>query len=336
MKELSPMIKPYFDAFDMYEVKSESLKKKVDEFKEKLLLFAEQNTDMMTFYSEFQNQGFMGEYTALISAVAMAAQESSTVEESSPVVLPTVKEFVEQYRTAYDEVRKAGDRPEGEKAYLRLFDVANRTDDLIEAQIIMEKERLLWNITSADAVNILENTLKKLDPLFRATSVATIASLDAYRKSSCEEELLYFLDKSEPKKMADVNDFTMRMLLAAGIAADILSFEKGRRDVYEWASDVTAEAGARQMESARADARRDIKVLKDDFNLTFDDLLADEGVAVFMLSPENMDEYGRTKKALHNRNYEVMREILYEEILSERTIKDILLNPREKAVWLKG
>lgn len=96
-------------------------------------------------FDAYNKSGIQDKYTALITKVAMAAnsgsQESSeTIESASQ--LPSVSEFLEQYRPSYDEVCKRGGLA-GKKAYEDLFDIANKTDDLLEAQIIIEETRIL-------------------------------------------------------------------------------------------------------------------------------------------------------------------------------------------------
>lgn len=146
MNELiQPTVSALTVAFDNYQITNEALAAEVEAFKTELINFAEANDDPATFFDAYNKSGIQDKYTALITKVAMAAnsgsQESSeTIESTSQ--LPSVSEFLEQYRPSYDEVCKRGGLA-GKKAYEELFDIANKTDDLLEAQIIIEETRIL-------------------------------------------------------------------------------------------------------------------------------------------------------------------------------------------------
>lgn len=146
MNELiQPTVSALIDAFDNYQITNESLATEVESFKQELINFAEQNDDPATFFDAYAKSGIQDKYTALISKVAVASMANSEdapepIEHTSQ--LPSVKEFLEQYKVSYDEVCKR-DSVAGRAAYEELFAVADKTDDLLEAQIIIEENRLL-------------------------------------------------------------------------------------------------------------------------------------------------------------------------------------------------
>ena len=74
--------------------------------------------------------------------------------------IPTVGEFLYQYRHVYETSVKPYNRPLTEAAYQRLFDVENRTDDLLEAQMIIEKEGLLIDTVTADYKNLVKDFME--------------------------------------------------------------------------------------------------------------------------------------------------------------------------------
>ena len=51
--------------------------------------------------------------------------------------IPTVHEFLDTYRVIYENAVKPNKRELTDKAYQKLFDVENRTDDIMEAQLII-------------------------------------------------------------------------------------------------------------------------------------------------------------------------------------------------------
>lgn len=146
MNELiQPTVSALIDAFDNYQITNEALAAEVDAFKRELIDFAEQNDDPATFFDAYQKNGIQDKYTALITKVAMAGQTGADASQDTiqnEAELPSVSEFLEQYRASYDEVCKR-DSVAGKRAYEELFDIANKTDDLLEAQIIIEETRIL-------------------------------------------------------------------------------------------------------------------------------------------------------------------------------------------------
>ena len=66
----------------------------------------------------------------------------------------------------YEEIRPNA-REATNKAYEKLFEVEKRTDDLIEAQMIIEREKLILNTVIADYKELAEDFLKAADPELR-------------------------------------------------------------------------------------------------------------------------------------------------------------------------
>lgn len=351
------MIQGYFDGFDMYEITSSSLQEDVTLFKEKLTGFAESNQDINTFHQRLAESGLQEEYSGLITKVAMAAMASeamdsdatvsaskaaSSASESegpgedsgSHIVFPTVSEFVEQYRISYEEVKKSGYRKRGEAAYEAIFNVANRTDDMVEAQIIMEEERLLWNIVKDDSLDIFEMLLDAMDPLDIAVNYTTVAQINAYINSDSDEELTYNLEVSEHEKHVRINHFLLKKILISQIALMLTKYCKCKTTIYEWKKDILVKAALREMIRLRKALKRSLSFIADELGLSFYDLFNDEGIKINMILPANADEFGRIKTALNPQNLDVFEDIIVNEIMrDEVSVKDILSKVPEQALW---
>jgi hypothetical protein len=139
------MTKMMIDAYmkPLYDLNpSGQLLANVQKFEDALYSFAAENPGAMDIVGE---SGKRDEYNALyIAAMTGGCQTPAPEEEvGTPPegwTLPTVKEFLDSYRYVYESSVKPYNRPMTEAAYMRLFAVADRTDDLLEAQIIIEKE----------------------------------------------------------------------------------------------------------------------------------------------------------------------------------------------------
>lgn len=338
---IEQMISSYIGAFDSYKISSPSLQTQVDAFKQKMIRFGEENSDISTFYTKLTESGLQEEYISLFTKVTMAssgsADESGNAKtdygEEAPTPVVSVREFLEQYRISYNEVKKAGYRKRAEAAYEEIFSVANRTDDMLEAQIILEKERLLWKIVALDALDCLEPVLEAMDPLQTATTAALQLQIDTYKRVSAEEELLSELEFKEHAKIAKIHSFSARMNMAILLADHLTKYCRAKEDIFLWKRDDKVKGALAALVSLRYALRRTLRCLQEHWGLTFDELLRDEGIKIWMLLPENVDALGRVKTILHPQNLEVFRDAVNNEILSELPLSELLARELPAVFW---
>ncbi len=341
------MVQSYLDAFDAYTITSPSLQQEVADFKEKMFAFAGANPDITVFYEKFAQSGLQEEYSALVTRVAMASMGTADEEgrvktdySDSPAPPPmSVRDYLEQYRLPYDEIRKAGYRKRAEAAYEKLFEVADRTEDMLDAQIIIEEERLLWKIVSEDSLDLFKPILEAMDPLQPAMTVTLEKHVEIYEKAQSSEELDYALERLEYEKIPLLQRALSKMTLSTMLSSLLLDYcanklnaqlsggqgQQGRNALYA-------------MVALRSAIKRTLRFLEEEMGLTFDDLLADEGLKIWMLVPQNADELGRTKEVLNPQNCDVYRDIVRDEILGDLSLLDLLRQTPEKMIWfaLKG
>ncbi len=334
------MISPYTTTFDSYTISDEGLKVTVAQFKEKVASFAAGISDPAAFYEKFAQSGLQEEYMDLITKVATAGAGTANTDGSMKVdysdtktVLPTVSQFTEQYRAAYDEVKKSGYRTRGEAAYERIFDVANRTDDLLEAQIIFERERLLWEIVPQDALDIFETIREAADPLYRFVHEPLALQVEAYKSAKGDEHLLYLVEKTEYGRKKIANIASMEITVVALFGSLLLSYCNAQIKVWQWINDSDAQNFLGAMVSIRRSLRRLVEFTEMHYSMTFDDILADDRLKLWLLSPGAKDNIGRIKTAMHPQNYDVFREIMKNEILVDKPISEILQSKPAKIVW---
>ena len=326
------MISSYANAFDAYPVASPTLQQEIDSLKARLYAFGEANGDVTTFHQRFAASGLQEEYMAVITKAVMAASGTANADGSPvtdysdrEVTVMSVADFVAQYRTPYNEVRAAGYRKRGEAAYEAIFNVANRTDSMVEAQLIFERERLLWKIVTEDALDIFEPVLEAMDPLHTATTILLRQQIEAYRTAQSEEELIAMIERQEYPRAVCIRHAVCKITVAALLATQLLGYCTAKKDVWKWRNDIEAKGGVMGMSSCRAALRRMLALLQEEWGLTFDDLCADESIKIWMLAPANADALGRIKTALTPRNIDAFRDIVHNEILPDIPIRDILL-----------
>jgi hypothetical protein len=336
------IVQGYLDAFDTYPITSPSLQRQAEDFRRRMIAFANANPDVTSFYAKFAESGLQEEYSGLITKVAMASMGTADADgnvktdySDTPAPPPiSVRDFVEQYRVPYNEVKKAGYRKRGEAAYEKIFAVADRTGDMLEAQIMIEKERLLWEIVSEDSLDVFEPILQAMDPLQPATTIVLDKQIEVYKKAQSSEELDYALERLEYEKIALVQHAVSKMTLSIRLASLLMDYCANKLNAQR--SGGQGEQGKKAlhaMVALRSAARRALHLLKEELGLTFDDLLADEGLKIWMLNPQNVDELGRIKESLNPQNYDVFKGVVHNEILSDVPIVELLKQMPEKMIW---
>lgn len=335
------IIEGFLEAFNAYTIKDPVLQGQVDSLRQRMMEFAKKNTDVTSFYPKLAESGLQEEYSGLIGKVAMAAMGASdagaTVETdytdtSAPPTI-SVRDFVEQYRVPYNEVKKAAYRKRAEAVYERILSLADTTDDMLEAQTILEEERLLWKVISEDAIDIFEPILEALDPL-QAMSITVEKHLEAYKTVQASEELDYALEKLEVEKLPLIQQGINKINIAAQVARLTIGYIASKLNTQQ--SGGQGEQGKNALYTMigfRNALRRTIRFMKEELDLTIDELLADEGAKIWLLSPINVDELGRIKITLNPQNYEVIKEVIEKEITSELTTIEILQLTPEKMFW---
>jgi len=321
------MIDGYLSIFDQYPVSGE-LEKEIETFKVRFENFAKENGDPANFYQKFTESGLQEEYNTLITKAAMfniSTSNNNTEAATTEEEVISVSNFVEQYRIPYNEIQKAGYRKRAEQAYEAIFEVANRTDDMVEAQLIFEKERLLWNIVTEDALEIFETTLAAMDPLYKATTGNLLLQIESYRNSQFDEELTIAVEKQEQALLILVQHEIVKITIAATIATHLLKYHKAKLKAGEFGVDNEVQGAMMAIIANKKALQRTLKFLKNNLSMSFKDLLEDEGMKIWLLSPTNVDAMSRIKIVLHPNNYQVYQDIIENEIEKDLNIREILL-----------
>ncbi|MCL1865466.1 MAG: hypothetical protein FWF73_06625 [Spirochaetes bacterium] len=326
---IASMINGYLSAFDSYQIKDDSLQKEVNSYKKKLTDFAKSFSDIVEFSTKFAVSGLQEEYSALISKVAMAnleppAQSNDVKSENSSGVV-SVKDFLEQYRASYNEIIKAKYRKRGKAAYEKIFEVADKTDDMLDAQIMLERDRLLWKIVPEDSLDIFETILEAMDPIWEATTTTLIKNIESYKKAESEEELLYLLDLAEFDRMPAIQNNIILMSVTVLFGLLLRLFDRAKKIIYEWPSERAVQRSIGNMAYDRRCLRRALAMLKEHYNMTFDDLLKTEKTKLWLLHAAGIGATARIKTMWHTYNFDVLKDIMDNEIIPDITIDEILM-----------
>ncbi|MGN0693354.1 MAG: hypothetical protein ACI4LK_00380 [Lentihominibacter sp.] len=280
--------------------------------------FAESNPGSMDVMGD---SGLRDEYNRLYMAVI-----NRNCDYVSEQKLPTVHEFLDTYRVVYENVVKPNGRELTDRAYEELFNVENRTDDIMEAQLIIEREHLILNTVTADYKAVAEDFLEAADPNYEVTSAAVKVSVGAYAGATCTEEITYMGEVAK----ASCDDLAVQLKLKVEMMTTFMSlmfsWAHAKRLLREGTGDPASTVKA--MAVTRKQTRQYYRFLSEDMGITFDDIENTPFYRISLLNPQGLDELWRIKKVMHPDNIRAIRYMLFEEILSDRSMEEILLTPQ--------
>lgn len=285
---------------------------------------ASQNAGNTDIYTVLLSTGLQDKYTSLYIAATSPASQNQTAAAPS-AKLPTVKEFLEGYKLTYDSIRKYNRKPTNE-AYEALLAVESRTDDLIEAQIIMEKEKLVLNTLIADYKAIAEEFALSIDPHFEPTSATVNASIAAYAKAKTIDEIIYLSELSRAATDDIAVQTALKFEVLTVFASLFFAWEKAKLKIRQ--GDEKLAEYAASMVLTREKIRNCYEFLCESLAMDFEVLEATPYYRIMLLIPSGLDAFWRIKKVMHPDNIQAIRHILFEEVLSQKTIQEILMTPQ--------
>ncbi len=319
---IKEMAKGYLDAFEAYKTNDDNLKIEIESFKVKFNKLTNEIDDPADFFTSFVSSNLQSEYTDLITKLAISTVEVSK-ESSKPDL--SVIQFTDQYKSVYDELKKIPYQTRTHKAYEDIFDVAERTADMLEAQIIIEKERMLWKIISENYFDIYNAIVEASDPIDEYVSTITNAYFNTYTSANNEEELTYLLEKLEIKLLDLKSRNEIKLLFIGLLNVQFINYVNAKNNIYKWADDSLVKGYIATMLSAKKAILRIIKFIEEEFSITINDIFEKENYKIWLLNPMPKDGLFRIKKSLNPQNLIVYQDILENEILPDLNIKKIIL-----------
>ena len=325
------VIEAYMNA--LYDGKPEGeLLSSIRSFEERLIEYGETHPRAADIMGE---SGMREEYNQLYMAVINRNYGYSTssgddkpeaFDYSKAQRIPTVHEFLDTYRVVYENAVKPNKRELTDKAYQKLFDVENRTDDIMEAQLIIEREKLILNTVTADYKDIAEDFLEAADPNYEVTSAGVKATIGTYATATSLEEITYMGELAK----ATCDDIAVQTQLKVEVMTNLMSlifaWERAKRKIRE--GDPKLESYVKAMVLTRRQLRKYYRFMAEDMGITFDVIEASPFYTISLLNPQGLDELWRIKKVMHPDNIKAMRYVLFEEVLTDKSMEEILLTPQ--------
>lgn len=311
----------------------------IHDFEDRFCRLAEENSGNPDVAGILSKAGLQDEYNRLYMASINRNNNYSSISgEEQPQAfdyqkeqrLPTVKEFLNSYRLVYEEIRPNA-REATNRAYEKLFEVEQRTDDLIEAQMIIEKEKLILNTVIADYKELAEDFLKAADPNYEITSSVVKLSAGAYATANTLDEITYMGEMARGKADDLAVQNLVKMELLIQLTTLIFAWAHTKRKIREGGPYVADYAQA--MVVTREKTRSCYRFMSRDMGIDFDKIESTPFYRIMLLDPKGLDELWRIKKVMHPDNIKAAKYILFEEILTDRSMEDILLSPQKQPYY---
>jgi hypothetical protein len=319
---MDPTIKQTIDgmlsSFAYVQVTDEGVRAEIEQYKADMYALGQRAPDVGSFMTELTSSGLMEKQSDLMTRASMAAQQAPATDTGQPAVapgaLPSVSQFLEQYRPSYDAAKAHGFQYSTVKAYEQVFAVADRTDDLLTMNVILESEGLLRATTACALYDVNKLHFDATDPNnlgVRQMHTNLMQLAGSYRT---DEELYFHTDQWVQHNQQGMYRHNFMIIIAAQLALVLIGYNiakgKARMDLKKYSGDFIGTRDA---------IRATYATIGDLFGLDFDGLLANPWLKHWVLGPSTLDSTGRVTSCLDTRNLDYFREVLFEEALTDLT-----------------
>ena len=319
------MLQGYIDGLENMKITDDAIRQEVEDYKKELTAFGETQNDAAVFFQNFQDSGLMGKYMDLstkITLAAQAAESSSGKAEKKPRATP--QQWLEPFRTTYDYIKDLPVRERGLAVYRKLFEIGDRHTDITEFLLEVEKENLLWKISSEDTLGIFNITLTGMDPLYKGLTYPIRQNIKAWEESVCEADAYYLQDRLSE----DVAKNAPRLLqpehyvIHLGFHLMVYRGPKGKEGLMDLIASgncpkIAFMNCASAMAIGKQQARRTLAIIKKALGLTFDDILADEFLKYKLISTANVCGLSRAYVQSNANILDLMADAVHNEIIPD-------------------
>lgn len=327
------MIQGYIDGLDNMHTDDESIKKEVEDYKKELIAFGESQNDPATFFPKFQDSGLMGKYMDLATKITMAAQ---TKQQDSPSEQPkkhiaTPSEWLEPFRTSYDYIKNLPIRERGLAVYRKLFEIGDRHTNITEFLLEVEKENLLWKITSEDTLGILNISISGMDPLYKGLTYPVRKNIEAWENSICEADAYYLQDRLAEDVARNSQKLLQKELFVIQLGLHLMIYRgpKGKEGLMEMIATgncprIEFMGKASAMAVGKMQARRTLDIIKKVFGITFDDIIADEFLKYKLISTANVCGLSKAYVQSNANILDILTDAVHNEIIPDISLIDAI------------
>lgn len=317
--------------FAHLQISDPALQEEVDRFKTELEGLGERSGDVGAFMADLQTSGLMQTNSDLMTKAAMATQasgqdntsESQDTDGSSSQLL-TVREFLEQYRPAYDAAKNHGYQFRAVWAYETIFSIADRTDDLLEMNIILEEEGHLRAMTAEAMYDINKLAWDSQDPNNQGTRDQFQKLMELAENYETNPELDYRLDQLIQENQQGSFRFNFTIHPVANLGYALITYVICKTRV--WSCQDLQEDTANFI-IARENLIRTYHTIQEFFGWDFETIVKDPWLERWLILTVPVEPLGLGCRSMAPQNIELFREVLFEEALSALEDTELLQRP---------
>jgi hypothetical protein len=327
------MLQGYIDGLDGLKTDNEGFKQEIADFKKELMAFGEKENDPSTFFTHFQDSGMMGKYMDLSTKITLAANASQEAEsgEKKEKHIATPSEWLEPFRTAYDFIKDLPIRERGLAVYRKLFEIGEKHTYITEFLAEVEKENLLWKLTSEDTLGILDITLSGMDPLYKALTYSTLANIEAWKQSVCEADAYYLQDLFSEDNAKTPQKLLQPEIFVTCLAVHLITYRgpNGKEGILEMIATgncpkIKFMGCASSMVVGKLRVRRTLDIIKRALGLTFDDIMADEYLKYKLISTSNVCGLSKAYVQSNPNILDILADAYHNEIVPDLSLIDAI------------
>lgn len=324
------MLQGYIDGLDTLKTSDEAILQEIEDLKKEMTAFGESQNDSSTFFTNFQNAGLMGKYMDLSTKVNLAAQAAEAPSENKQERhIPTPSEWLEPFRTAFDYIKNYPIRERGLAVYRKLFEIGDRHTNVTEFLSEVERENLLWKISSEDTLGILDITLTGMDPLYKGLTYSTLRNIEAWKASICEADAYYQQDLFAEDNVKYPARLLQPEHYVICLGAHLIAYRgpQGKERIMEMIATGNCPrpefmSRASGMVILKQQARRTLDIIKRSLGLTFDDIISDEFLKWKLISTSNVYGLSRAYIQSNPNILDILADTVYNEIIPDISLVD--------------
>ncbi len=323
-------------------VSDPALQADIDAYRQELNELGERSADVGAFMTELSSGGLMQRSSDLLTRAATASaspaadgspdsQADATAKNAGGAAakLPTVREYLEQYRPGYDAARNHGYQFRAVKAYEALFAVAERTDDLLEMHIILEEEGLLRAITAEALYDINKLAFDSQDPNNSAAREQFRTLMELAEEYTSDPELDYRTDRLVQESQQRSYRFNFTIHPVANLGHALITYVKCKQRVWS-CQDLAKDVGGFVI--ARENLVRSYRAVQEFFDWDYEHICGDPWLERWLILAVQVEPLGLGLRSHSPENLELYREALFDEALSQQDDAELLLRPFKNAM----
>ena len=321
---LEATLKVYLEAFDSFPCDNAKINAEVEQFKEELTRIAESSKDVIAFMADYEAKGYSKRYLDLFGKIAQAQTSDLTVEEIEDRQQITPVEFVSQYNVAYESVRDSKYRVKAEQAYRNLFEVAERSEDMMDFNIECERGNLLFKLSADDAIEQSEFVMEASDPLDKIAYLQHLHMVERWQQAVSDADITYSSEIEQEETARRANRETQRLVVITAVATLATEYVLFKTKLLAATNDRTIRETLSCMMHKRGEMKQLVTELLPAFDLSLETIFEDKYYRHLLLSPTNLDSTGRIMRCYHPQNIEALKEVITEEMLTDKSITELV------------